>query len=166
MYSPLQKPRKNYQRCKPCGKVCYYELQVRRWDNDLHSWETLEKRRKDNQLILLYKGLKVRCMPLFPRLDVALDVAEINTLWHFRFPLLVLKSKDIVSSQRLSVFWNDLSDSLLLLNLSRTQPFLVGSSSYLQVTRTSITSRKSSKFGQIRPRTAELAALERLEKSP
>ena len=44
--------------------------------------------------------------------------------------------------------------------------FLIGSFSYLQVTRTSITSRTSSKFGQIEPRTAELAALERLEKSP
>ena len=44
--------------------------------------------------------------------------------------------------------------------------FLIGSSSYLQVTRTSITSRTTSKFGQIGPRTAELAALERLEKSP
>ena len=44
--------------------------------------------------------------------------------------------------------------------------FLIGSSSYLQVMRTSITSRTSSKFGQIGPRTAELAALGRLEKSP
>ena len=44
--------------------------------------------------------------------------------------------------------------------------FLIGSSSYLQVTRISIISRTSSKFGQIGPRTAELAALERLEKSP
>ena len=44
--------------------------------------------------------------------------------------------------------------------------FLIGSSSYLQVTRTSISSRTSSKFAQIGPRTAELAALERLEKSP
>ena len=43
--------------------------------------------------------------------------------------------------------------------------FLIGSS-YLQVTRSSIRSRTSSKFGQIGPRTAELAALERLEKSP
>ena len=43
--------------------------------------------------------------------------------------------------------------------------FLIGSSSYMQVTRTSITSRTSSKFGKIRPMTAELAALERLEKS-
>ena len=33
--------------------------------------------------------------------------------------------------------------------------FLIRSSSYLQVTRTSITSRTSSKFGQIGPRTAE-----------
>ena len=44
--------------------------------------------------------------------------------------------------------------------------FLIGSSSFLQVTRTTITSRTSSKFGQIGPKTAELAALERLEKSP
>ena len=44
--------------------------------------------------------------------------------------------------------------------------FLIGSSSYLQVTRTFITSRTSSKFGQIGPRTAELTALECLEKSP
>ena len=44
--------------------------------------------------------------------------------------------------------------------------FLIKSSSYLQVTRTSITSRTSSKNVKIGPRTAELAALERLEKSP
>ena len=43
--------------------------------------------------------------------------------------------------------------------------FLIRSSSYLQVTRTTIISRTSSNLGQIRPRTAELAALERLEKS-
>ena len=43
--------------------------------------------------------------------------------------------------------------------------FLIRSSSYLQVTRTSITSRTSSKFCQIGPRTAELAALERMKKS-
>ena len=44
--------------------------------------------------------------------------------------------------------------------------FLIGSSSYWQVMRISVTSRTSSKFGQIEPRTAELAALERLENSP
>ena len=41
--------------------------------------------------------------------------------------------------------------------------FLIGSSSYLQVTRTTIISRTSSNLDQIRPRTAELAALECLE---
>ena len=44
--------------------------------------------------------------------------------------------------------------------------FLIGSSSILQVRRTTIKSRPSSKFDQIGPRTAKLAALERLEKSP
>ena len=42
--------------------------------------------------------------------------------------------------------------------------FLIETSSYLQVTRTAIISQTSSNFGQIRPRTAELAALERLKK--
>ena len=44
--------------------------------------------------------------------------------------------------------------------------FLLGSSSFLQVTTTTINSRMSLKFGQIRPWTVELAALECLEKSP
>ena len=44
--------------------------------------------------------------------------------------------------------------------------FLIGSASYLQETIAFITSRTSSKFGQIGPMTAELAALERLEISP
>ena len=44
--------------------------------------------------------------------------------------------------------------------------FLIGSSSYLQVTRTSIMSRTSSNFGQIRPRTVGLAALECMNKFP
>ena len=44
-------------------------------------------------------------------------------------------------------------------------PFLIRSS-FLQVRRTTIKSRQSSKIDLIGPRTAELAALERLEKSP
>ena len=44
--------------------------------------------------------------------------------------------------------------------------FLIESSSYLQVIRTSIISRMSSNFSQIRSRTLELAALERLKKFP
>ena len=41
--------------------------------------------------------------------------------------------------------------------------FLIGSSSYLQITRTSIISQTSLNFSQILPRTGELAALERLK---
>ena len=37
--------------------------------------------------------------------------------------------------------------------------FLIGSCSFLQVTRSTIKSRKGWKFGQIRPWTAEVAAL-------
>ena len=44
--------------------------------------------------------------------------------------------------------------------------FSSGSSSFLQVTRKTIMSRTSSKFDHIQQWTEELAALERLEKSP
>ena len=44
--------------------------------------------------------------------------------------------------------------------------FLIGSSTLLQVTRTTIKARMGSKFGQIRHWIVELAGLECLEKSP
>ena len=44
-------------------------------------------------------------------------------------------------------------------------PFLIGSSSFLQVSSTIIISQTGSKFSKIQPVTAELAALELLEKS-
>ena len=44
--------------------------------------------------------------------------------------------------------------------------FLIGSSLFMQVTRTTIKSRFGLKFGRIGPGTYELAALEHLEKSP
>ena len=44
--------------------------------------------------------------------------------------------------------------------------FLIGSSLFLQVTRTTIISRMGLKFGKIRQGTYELAALDRLGKSP
>ena len=43
--------------------------------------------------------------------------------------------------------------------------FLIGSSSFLQVTRTTIKAWMSLYFGGISPLTAELAALERLKKT-
>ena len=42
--------------------------------------------------------------------------------------------------------------------------FLIGSSSFLQVTRTTIKAWMSSNLGRIPPLTSELAALERLKK--
>ena len=44
--------------------------------------------------------------------------------------------------------------------------FFIGSSLFLQVTRTTIKSRMGSKCGKIGPGTYELAALERLAKIP
>ena len=41
--------------------------------------------------------------------------------------------------------------------------FLIGSSSFLQVTSTTIIYKIGPKFSEIKPRTAELAALEHLE---
>ena len=59
------------------------------------------------------------------------------------------------------------SEKLMYNVVSTLSPsFLIRSFSFLQVTRTTITSRTSSKLGKIGPRTAELAALERQEKSP
>ena len=62
-------------------------------------WETLQKRRKDNRLIILYKGLKgkarIPTVDLIPppqkkkKKQKKTGVAEINTQWPFRFPLLV-----------------------------------------------------------------------------
>ena len=54
----------------------------------------------------------------------------------------------------------------ILLTSTLAPSFLIESSSYLQVTRTTVIYRTSSNFGEIRPRTAELAALERLRKFP
>ena len=44
--------------------------------------------------------------------------------------------------------------------------FLIRYFLYLQITRTCIKSRKGSNFGQIRPLTTELVALERLNNFP
>ena len=44
--------------------------------------------------------------------------------------------------------------------------FMIGSSLFLQVRRTTIISRTSLNFSQIRPRTAELPAIDGIEKFP
>ena len=65
-------------------------------------WESLKKRRKDNRLILLYKGLKVK--PVYQQMTLSpkLGVVEISTLWNFRLPLPIQMFIKVVSSPRLS----------------------------------------------------------------
>ena len=65
-------------------------------------WETLQKRRKDNRLILLYKGLKVKPEFLLMTLSQRTGYAEIHTHWSFRFPLLVKMPTRKVSFPKLS----------------------------------------------------------------
>ena len=54
-------------------------------------WETLQKRKKHNTLLLLYKGIKgkARIPTVMKKTHKKTGVAEINTQWSFRFPLLV-----------------------------------------------------------------------------
>ena len=70
-----------------------------------------------------------------------------------RIPLL---TSELVALERLKKRHNNLFSPL-------ATSFLIGSSSYLEITRTSIISQTISNFSQILPRTAELAALERLK---
>ena len=64
------------------------------------------------------------------------------------------------STPELSAPWG-YNEKNLVTNLALS--FLIGCSSFLQVTRKTIKSRKSLKFGQTGLLTADLAALERLK---
>ena len=65
-------------------------------------WETLQKRRKDNRLILLYKGLKSKARIPTDDLIQRTGVAEINSQWSFRFPLQVKMPTRKASFHKLS----------------------------------------------------------------
>ena len=65
-------------------------------------WESLKKRRKDNRLILLYKGLKGKAKIPTDDLIPRLGLAGISTPWPFRYPQPVKMSICIASSPRLS----------------------------------------------------------------
>ena len=65
-------------------------------------WEFLKKRRKDNRLIFLFEGLKGKASVPKMTLSPKLGVVEINTLWHFRLPLLIQMFIKVASSPRLS----------------------------------------------------------------
>ena len=59
--------------------------------------------RKENRIILLYKGLKAKArIPTDDLIPKTVGTAEISTPWPFRYPLLVKMSISISSSPRLS----------------------------------------------------------------
>ena len=64
----------------------------------------------------------------------------------------------------LTVTLRGVSNKHCLLPLFSLLYFLIGSSSFLQVTRTAIKAWMSSNLGRIPPLTSELVALERLKK--
>ena len=84
-------------------------------------WESLKKRRKDNRIILLYKGLlkKVKQVYQLMTLSPKLGIVEMSTLWHFRLPLpiqtFILFIK-IASSPQTIRDWNALPDSPRLIS--------------------------------------------------
>ena len=65
-------------------------------------WNSLMKRRKDNGLILLYKGLKGKASVPTDDLIPKTRLVEISTLWHFRLPFLIQMFKKLASSPILS----------------------------------------------------------------
>ena len=71
-------------------------------------WTTLQKRKKENRLILLYKGLKGKARIPTDDLILKTGVAEINTQWPFRYPLLVKPRIKIAYFPKLSVLRNGL----------------------------------------------------------
>ena len=75
-----------------------------------------------------------------------------ESLDEFRFRL------DTTTNSRVICPWASEKSMLNVVN-TLVPSFLIGSSLFLQVRRTTIISRTSSNFSQIRPRTAELAAL-------
>ena len=66
---------------------------------------------------------------------------------------------DITTDSRVICPWASEKSMYNVVN-TLSPSFLIGSSLFLQVRRTTIISRTSSNFGQIRQRTAELAALD------
>ena len=73
------------------------------------------------------------------------------------------KKKNVINGQHL-IYQIIFAGEKGVITFSRL--FLIGSSLYLQVSITYIRACMSSKFGRIRPRTMELAALERRKKFP
>ena len=114
-------------------------------------WESLKKRRKDNRLILLYKGLKGKASvptdDLIPKTRRCRN--QHSSLWHFRLPLPIQMFIKVASSPRLSgiglpspILWSHplkmqrivLLSSLLLWEL-QTNSLIIGPGEWLSFWR-------------------------------
>ena len=101
-------------------------------------WESLKKRRKDNRLTLLYKGLNfLKVKPVYQQMTLSpkLGMLEISTLWHFRLPLLIQMFIKVASSPRLSgigmpsqILWSHLlkMQRIVLLSSLGTNSLITG----------------------------------------
>ena len=65
-------------------------------------WESLKKRRKDNRIILLYKGLKGKASVPTDDFIPKTRRCRNSTLWHFRLPWLMRMFIKVASSPSLS----------------------------------------------------------------
>ena len=72
---------------------------------------------------------------------------------------------DTTTDSRVICPWASEKSMYIVVN-TLAPSFLIGSSLFLQVRRTTIISWTSLNFSQIGPRTVELAALDRIEKFP
>ena len=73
--------------------------------------------------------------------------------------------RDLTTDYGVSCPWVSIKSLYIVVN-TLAPSFLIESSTFMQVRRTTIVSQMSSKFSTIRPDIAELAALERLKKIP
>ena len=113
-------------------------------------WESLKKRRKDNRLILLYKGLNfLTVKPVYQQMTLSpkLGMLEISTLWHFRLTLLIQMFIKVASSPRLSglgmpspILWSHLlkMQRIVLLSSLGTNSLITGPGEWLSFRRFTI----------------------------
>ena len=100
----LQEELESMQKCAARFVTSNYNYETERMTGILGQlkWESLKKRRKDNRLILLYKGLWVKPVDQHMTLSPKLCIVEISTLWHFRLPLFIQMFIKVASAPRLS----------------------------------------------------------------
>ena len=132
----------------------------------------MSRRLKDELIVYPCSGIRRHCRSPFSNMNISEASRPIaikfylkhhwgggKAAWGFgadQFRTLVSMSTD--SSHRVIMGKNG------IITFSRL--FMIRSFSYLQVTITCMRAWMSSKFGQIRPRTTELAALEHMKKIP